>query len=96
MLTRQGDLAGAVQSVTRCMHLQPHYLLAPVMLANALGSLGRIDESRATWQAVCAAHPGFTAEGYARDIFWQTRIAERAEPHLAGLRAAGILAEVRA
>lgn len=96
VLTRQGDLAGAVQSITRCMQLQPHYLLAPVMLANALGALGRVDEAQATWQAVRAAHPGFTAEGYARDVSWQTRTAERAAPHLAGLRAAGILAEVRA
>jgi TolB-like protein/cytochrome c-type biogenesis protein CcmH/NrfG len=96
VLTRQGDLAGAVHSVMRCMQLQPRYLLAPVMLANALGSLGRIDEAKATWQAVRAAHPGFTAEGYARDISWQTRIAERAAPHLDGLRAAGILAEAEA
>lgn len=96
VLTRQGDLAGAVQGVRRCMELQPHYLLAPVMLANALGSLGRSEEAKATWQAVCAAHPGFTAEGYARDILWQARIAGRAAPHLDGLRAAGILADVAA
>ena len=95
VLSRQGDLDGAQRCLARCLELQPQYLLAAVMLANVQGSLGRVDEARATWQAVGAAHPGFTAEGYARDVRWQARSAERTAPHLAGLRAAGILREDR-
>lgn len=93
VLTRQGDLEGAQSGLIRCLGLQPQYLLAAVMLANVQGSLGRLDEARATWQAVRAAHPGFTAEGYARDLRWQARTEDRAAPHLAGLRAAGISQE---
>ena len=91
VMTREGDHAGALQGAARCMELQPRYLLGAVMLANALGSLGQHEQARATWAAVVAANPRFSAAGYARDILRQARSAERARPHLAGLRAAGIL-----
>ena len=61
------------------------------MLANALGSLGRADEARAAWGRVQAIHPMFTAGDWAREIQRQAASEERAAPHLAGLRAAGML-----
>jgi len=91
LLTRQGALEEAIEHVRRTLELQPYFFLAAVMLANALGASGRLDEARASWQRVAAIHPGFTAAGYAHDIALQAITQERAEPHLAGLRAAGLL-----
>ena len=42
-------------------------------------------------QRVQAIHPAFTSAGYAHDIQLQALTEERAEPHLAGLRSAGLL-----
>jgi tetratricopeptide (TPR) repeat protein len=89
--TRQGRAEEAAECAARTVDLQPHFFLAAVMLANALGSLGRGEEARSAWARVQAIHPGFTAAGYAREILLQALLRERAEPHLAGLRAAGIL-----
>lgn len=91
VLTREGRLEEAAASAGRTVELQPHFFLAAVMLANALGALGRAEEARAVWQRVRAVHPAFTAEGYAGEILKQALTPERAEPHLAGLRSAGIL-----
>jgi hypothetical protein len=93
--TREGRLEEAVADARRTVELQPYFFLAAVGLANALGALGREEDARAAWQRVQAIHPGFTAEGYAREIGLQATRPERAEPHLAGLRAAGILASPR-
>ncbi len=89
---RQGHPDEAAESAGRTIELQPHFFLAMVMVANALGAQGRIEEARAAWQRVQAIHPVFTAESYAREIGLQAGRSDRAEPHLAGLRAAGILA----
>jgi serine/threonine protein kinase/tetratricopeptide (TPR) repeat protein len=91
VLTRQGRLEEAAECSGRTVELQPHFFLAAVMLANALGSLGRLEEARAAWGRVHAIHPAFTAAAYAHDIHLQALTPERAQPHLAGLRAAGIL-----
>jgi adenylate cyclase len=91
VLTRQAQLEEAAECARRTVELQPYFFLAAVMLANALGSLDRLDEARATWQRVQAIHPGFTAAGYAHDIELQALTKARAEPHLAGLRKAGLL-----
>jgi TolB-like protein/Tfp pilus assembly protein PilF len=91
VLTRQGLLAEAAECAARTVELQPYFFLAVVMLANALGAAGRVEEARAAWQRVAAIHPAFTAAAYAHDILLQARTPERAEPHLAGLRAAGML-----
>jgi predicted Zn-dependent protease len=91
VLTRQGRLREAAECASRTVELQPHFFLAAVMLANALGSLGRLEEARAAWGRVQAIHPAFTAAAYAHDIHLQALTPERAEPHLAGLRAAAIL-----
>jgi serine/threonine protein kinase/tetratricopeptide (TPR) repeat protein len=91
VLTRQGRLEEAAECARRTVELQPYFFLAAVMLANALGSLGRLEEARAAWQHVPAIHPAFTVAAYASDIQRQALTPERAEPHLAGLRAAGIL-----
>jgi TolB-like protein/Tfp pilus assembly protein PilF len=91
VLTRQGRLEEAAGCAGRTVELQPHFFLAAVMLANALGSLGRPEEARAAWERVQAVHPGFTPEGYAHEIQLQALTPEKAEPHLAGLRTAGIL-----
>jgi predicted Zn-dependent protease len=93
--TRQGGLEEAAECARRTVELQPRFFLAAVMLANALGALGREEEARSAWQRVQAIHPAFTAEGYAREIALQAPQPERAEPHLAGLRAAGILVTSR-
>jgi len=92
VLTRQGRLQEAAESAGRTVELQPYFFLAAVMLANALGSLGRLEEARAAWESVQAIHPAFTAAGYAREIHLQAPQPERALPHLAGLMAVGILA----
>jgi adenylate cyclase len=92
VLTRQGRLEEAAECARRTLELQPYFFLAAVMLANALGSLGRLEEARATWQRVQAIHPAFTAAGYAHEIQLQALTPERAEPHLAGLRSTGLLA----
>jgi serine/threonine protein kinase len=89
--TRQGRADDAAECARRTVELQPHFFLAGVMLANALGSLGRVEEACAAWQRVHAIHPAFTAEGYAREIRLQAPQPDRAEPHVAGLRAAGLL-----
>ncbi len=89
--TRQGRLDEAVECARRTLELQPHFFFAAVMLANALGSLGRGEDARAAWQRVGAVHPAFTAEDYAREIRLQAPRDDRALPHLAGLRAAEIL-----
>jgi serine/threonine protein kinase/tetratricopeptide (TPR) repeat protein len=91
VLTRQGRLEEAAGCAGRTVELQPHFFLAAVMLANALGALGRAEEARGVWQRVRAVHPAFAAQAYAHDIRLQALTPERAEPHLAGLRAAGIL-----
>jgi serine/threonine-protein kinase len=90
--TRQDRTDEAVNCAARTVELQPHFFLASVMLANALGVLGRNEEAHAAWERVRATHPSFTAEDYAREIRLQALHPDRAEPHLAGLRAAGILA----
>jgi tetratricopeptide (TPR) repeat protein len=91
VLTRQGRLEEAAACAGRTVELQPHFFLAAVMLANALGSLGRPEEARAVWERVQAIHPAFTAEAYAHEISLQALTPGKAEPHLAGLRTAGIL-----
>jgi adenylate cyclase len=90
--TRQGQFEEAAECTRRTIELQPYFFLASVMLANALGALGRVEEARASWQRVQAIHPAFTAAAYAHDIELQALTKERAEPHLAGLRKAGLLA----
>jgi tetratricopeptide (TPR) repeat protein len=90
--TRQGRPDQALACAGRTLEAQPHFFLAAIMLANAHGVLGRVDEARTVWQRVEAIHPAFTAAGYAHEIRLQAVRPERAEPHLAGLRAAGILA----
>jgi adenylate cyclase len=91
VLTRQGQLDEAAECARRTVELQPYFFLASVMLANALGSLDRLEEARAAWQRVQAIHPAFPAACYAHDIHLQALTPERAEPHLAGLRKAGLL-----
>jgi adenylate cyclase len=90
--TRQGRPDEAAECAGRTVELQPYFFLAAVMLANALGLLGRVEEARAAWARVQAIHPVFTATGYAHEIHLQAPQEDRALPHLAGLRAAGILA----
>jgi serine/threonine-protein kinase len=92
VLTRQGLLEEAAECASRALELQPYFFLAAVMLANALGARGRVEEARAAWGRVAAVHPAFAAAAYAHDIGLQAVTPERAEPHLAGLRKAGILA----
>ncbi len=89
--TRQGRPDEAAECARQTTELQPYFFLAAVVLANALGSLGRADEARTAWGRVQAIHPAFTAEDWAREIRVQAPLEDRAEPHLAGLRAAGIL-----
>jgi serine/threonine protein kinase/tetratricopeptide (TPR) repeat protein len=91
VLTRLGQLEEAAECARRTVELQPHFFLAAVMLANALGAQGRLEEARAAWQRVEAIHPAFAASCYAHDIHLQALTPERAEPHLSGLRKAGLL-----
>ncbi|HET9317322.1 MAG TPA: protein kinase [Vicinamibacteria bacterium] len=90
--TRQGRLEEAAECAARTVELQPHFFLASVMLANAFGARGRRAEARAAWEHVRDIHPSFAADDWAREIRLQAVRPDRAEPHLAGLRAAEILA----
>ena len=90
VLTRKGDFEKAAQAARRSGDLQPRFALAHIEYANALGMLGRHDEARQIMAKVAAQAPGTTQEIYMLQVLLTTGSEDRAEPHTAGLFAAGI------
>ena len=88
---RQGRYEESFESARRSLELNPGYYLARGPHGNALGYLGRLEEARESWRRGQAINPAFTPEHYralALDLMVQP---ERAQPHLGGLVAAGLL-----
>src|SRR5262249_11238725 len=88
---RQDRHEEAAGHAGRAVELNPGFTLVRAALANAQGSLGRLDEARAAWAAAVAVNPDFTPQFYeslAREVLLRE---ERAEKLLAGLRPALIL-----
>ena len=88
-LTRQGRMTEAAEAARESVAEQPHFYLARIAYANALGALGQIDGARAEIERVLAINPAITPEIYLQSVYLLSRVDERAAPHLAGLRAAG-------
>ena len=88
-LTRQGRMAEAAEAARESTAEQPHFYIARIAYANALGALGQIDRARAEIERVLAINPAIRPEFYRQSVYLLSRIDERAAPHLAGLRAAG-------
>ena len=88
---RQGRHAESLDAARKCVELNPGYYLARGPHANALGSLGRVDEARESWRAALALNPAFTPEFYRELARGIMVLEDRARPHYAGLVAAGLL-----
>jgi serine/threonine protein kinase/tetratricopeptide (TPR) repeat protein len=88
---RQDLFAESAEAARYSLELNPGYILARAPYANALGLLGRLDEAREAWGLAQAANPAFTPafyRGLAREVMVRE---DRAEKHIGGLRAAGLL-----
>ena len=91
-LTRQGLAADAADAARESVAAQPHFYLARIAYANALGTLGQADLARAEIDRVLAINAAITPGAYVQSVYLLTRVDQRAAPHLAGLRAAGWVA----
>jgi serine/threonine protein kinase/Tfp pilus assembly protein PilF len=87
---REGKFEEAAESARRSAELQPRFTLALMEYANALGFLGRNEEAAAAAMQAAALNPGATQETYTGELLITTGSADRAQPHLGGLVAAGI------
>jgi TolB-like protein/Flp pilus assembly protein TadD len=88
---RQDRHEEAAHHAVRSVELNPGFTVARAALANALGSLGRLEEARAAWAAAVAVNPEFTPRFYeslSREVLLREEWAEKL---LAGLRRALIL-----
>jgi serine/threonine protein kinase/Flp pilus assembly protein TadD len=88
--TRLGKFEEAVSCAFKCVEMHPHFYIARLVLANALGHVGRNDEARAEMATVSAINPNVTEPVVKREWSVIARDQEIAEAHLAGLRKAGI------
>lgn len=90
--TRTGRLSDACRRARESAHALPAFAHSGWSLANALGRLGELDDARAVVEETLRINPTLTPERV--NAYWR-RVsggdADLAEPHLAGLRAAGIL-----
>jgi serine/threonine protein kinase/Flp pilus assembly protein TadD len=78
----------AVEAAQHCVELQPRFYIARITLANALGHVGKLAESRDEMVQVLAVNP-YVSEGVLEAEYMQIcRDRQVAELHLAGLRAA--------
>jgi serine/threonine protein kinase len=78
----------AYSHAQRCVELQPRFYIARIMLANALGYLGRFDEARAEIANVLAMNPYVNETVLHTEYLNIARDPKLADLHLAGLRAA--------
>ena len=90
-LTRQGLMTDAADTARESVAAQPHFYLARIAYANALGALGQTAPARAEIDRVLAINPAITADSYRQSVDLLTRVDERAAPHLVGLRTVGWL-----
>jgi eukaryotic-like serine/threonine-protein kinase len=90
---RQGRFEETAELAHRTLELHPYFFIARTAYANALGALGRLEEGLEAWRTVEAMNPAFTAAHYREEIVMIARTRERAENHLVGLRALGLLAD---
>lgn len=74
----------------RCVELQPRFYIARIMLANALGHLGRLDEARAEIAHVLAMNPYVNEAVLHTEYMNIARDPQIADLNLAGLRAAHV------
>jgi TolB-like protein/predicted Ser/Thr protein kinase len=88
-LTRQRAFADAAEAARQSTEQQPYFYIARIAYANAFGALGQTARARTEIDRVLATNPSITADSYVQSVYLLTRIDERAEPHLTGLRAAG-------
>jgi serine/threonine protein kinase/tetratricopeptide (TPR) repeat protein len=87
---RMGDYERAAACARKTYELQPRYIITKLALANALGALGKLEEARAAWNETLAVNPNITQAAFMETILAIARTPERAEPHIMGLKAAGI------
>lgn len=88
-LQRFGRHDEALEAARRATELQPHFFLSRIAYANVLGVTGDPAGAQAEIARVLAINPMVTPQQYADAVMLLSRSAERAEIHLAGLRAAG-------
>jgi serine/threonine protein kinase/tetratricopeptide (TPR) repeat protein len=88
---RQARFEDAAAYASRTLDLHPYFFIARTAHANALGTLGQREAGLEAWKNVQAINPTFTASHYAGEIAMIARYERRIEPHLAGLRALGVL-----
>ncbi len=84
----------AVQPGRHAVELQPHYYLARLEFANALGQAGRLDEARKEIAIALSINPTITPGGYIEGVTRVCYTPPRIEQHTAGLRTAGWLPPV--
>jgi serine/threonine protein kinase/tetratricopeptide (TPR) repeat protein len=82
----------ARDAASRSVELQPHYFLARLEYANALGALGQTARAMEEVNRVVAANPAIGSARYAEMVLLLSRTKERASHHLDGLRRAGWVA----
>ena len=94
-LTRQRKFAEAAEAARQATEQQPYFYIARIAYANALGALGDTTRARVEIDRVLETNPSITPDSYVQSVYLLTRIDERAEPHLAGLRAAAWVAPAK-
>jgi predicted Zn-dependent protease len=87
---RQNDYQEAADCAGRSAELQPRFTLAMLEYANALGFLGRDAEAADVAREAFALNPSVNEEAYINELLTAAGSLERVQPHIAGLRAAGI------
>lgn len=75
----------------RSTELQPHFFLARLEYANALGALGQTAQAMAEINLVVAVNPTIQPDAVEQYVRLLSRTTERTERHLIGWRAAGWL-----
>jgi serine/threonine protein kinase len=86
---RLGHHEEALEAARRSTTLQPHFYIARLSYANVLGVMGDTAGAMDEIARVLSINPAITPRAYADAVMLLSRSAERAEKHLAGLRAAG-------
>ena len=81
--------ADGVEAARQSTALQPNFFLSRIGYANALGRVGQTAAAMDEIGRVIGINPSISPETYMASVRLLSRTDERAEKHLAGLRAAG-------
>lgn len=81
--------AEGVEAARQSTALQPSFFLSRIGYANALGRVGQTAAAMDEINRVMAINPSISPDAYIASVRLLSRTDERAEKHLAGLRAAG-------